>query len=91
MSHEFFSKMSSARTRRRRPIKSASAVEKTKRLALHEKLEDEDLHAIHTAFQATETKSMDRRQFQRTLLDICKIDYSDVDFDTLFLKINRGR
>lgn len=68
-----------------------STAEKAKKLGLHEKLEEEDLIAIQDAFRNTNSKSMDRKQLRKTLSELCKIDFEDTEFETLFLKINQGR
>lgn len=84
--------MSSARTsRRRKQTKSDSTGAKTKKLGLHEKLEEEDLVVMHDAFRDTDSKNMNRRQLRTTLSERCKIDFEDDEFETLFLKINQGR
>lgn len=83
--------MSSARTRRRRKTQNISTTERTKKLGLHEKLEEEDILAMNNAFQNTESKNMDRRQLRQSLLELCKIEYEDDEYETLFLKINQGR
>lgn len=83
---------SSVRTgRRQKQAKSFSTTEKLKKRGLHEKLEEEDLVAMHDAFRDTPWKYMDRRQLRKALSELCKIEYEDEEFETLFLKINQGR
>lgn len=83
--------MSSQRTRRRRQAKNVSTTQKAKKISLHEKLEEEDLLAIHDAFKGVPSRNMDRLQLRKCLVDLCKIEFEDDEFETLFLKINQGR
>lgn len=83
--------MSSARTRRRKQIKNVTTTQHAKKHGLHEKLEEEDILAIHTAFQNAPSKTMHQAQLRKALSELCKIEYSDDEFNTFFLKVNQGR
>lgn len=80
-----------SRKSRRRDFKSRSDIFKKPQRGLHEILEENDLHKIHSAFQNADGKFLDRKQLRELLQDVAKFTLEDKEFEVLFLKINSGR